>query len=54
MFDTASRRATYTEFVNTTIVSQFLAILKQEKASKDKIRSSDRMQVFLIDEWDSR
>ena len=54
MFDTASPRATYTEFVNTTMVNQFLAILKRDKASKDKIRGSKRMQVFLIDEWDSR
>ena len=35
MFDTASPRATYTEFVNTTMVDQFLTILKREKASKD-------------------
>ena len=38
MFDTASPRATYTEFVNTTMVDQFLTILKREKASKDQAR----------------
>ena len=32
MFDTASPRPTYKEFVNTTMVDQFLAVLEREKA----------------------
>ena len=49
MFDTASPRATYTEFVNTTMVDQFLTILKREKASKDQARiEEDIMEITWI------
>ena len=44
MFDTTSPSATYTEFVNTTMVDQFLTILKREKASKDKARIQEHIR----------
>ena len=47
MFDTASPRATYTEFVNTTMVNQFLAILKREKLPRTKLEVAIKCKYFL-------
>ena len=44
MFDTASPRPTYKEFVNTTMVDQFLAVLEREKVSKDKARIEEHIR----------
>ena len=54
MFDTASPRATYTEFVNTTMVDQFLAVLEREKVSKDKARIEEHIREITrisCSEW---
>ena len=54
MFDTASPRPTYKEFVNTTMVDQFLAVLEREKVSKDKARIEEHIREITrisCSEW---
>ena len=46
MFDTASDRGTYEEFVNSTMVNQFLTVLERERASKDKAAGLTAMSTF--------
>ena len=54
MFDTASPRPTYEEFVNTTMVDQFLTVMERGKASKDKARIEEHIREITrisCSEW---